>query len=70
MIEQLRAWLKEKRMTQAELAAKLGFHPVYVRSVLSSTEQPSERFIGKFFLVFGADATERVFGQSTEEQPA
>jgi len=70
MIEQLRAWLKEQHMTQAELASKMSFHPVYVRSVLSSTEKPSERFIGRFFVVFGAEATDRVFGQPTEEQPA
>jgi transcriptional regulator with XRE-family HTH domain len=70
MIERLRSWLKENNMTQADLAVAMGFHPGSVRNVMSSGEPPSEFFIGKFFLAFGAEATERVFGQPTQEQPA
>jgi len=66
----LRAFIKELGLTQEEFAQRIGFGRERVSRAVAGSVPADELFIGKFFIAFGADATERVFGSPTTEQPA
>lgn len=64
--DRLRQFTKEHGMTQTELAMALGLAQESVSRIMTGKQDLTERFIGKFFIAFGPEAAERVFGPEPE----
>jgi len=63
----LRQFAKEHGLTQAKLALDLGLTQESVSRIMTGKQELTERFVGKFFMAYGPDATEQVFGQPEPE---
>lgn len=64
--DRLRQFTKDNNLTQAELALALGLAQESVSRIMTGKQDLTERFIGKFFMAYGTEATERVFGPEPE----
>lgn len=67
--ERLRAFMSEKSLSRKEMAAALGYDVVHLHKVFCGASEITERFIGKFFLAFGPEATTQVFGADQTADP-
>lgn len=56
----------EQRGTQEQFAARIGLRRETISRFASGREPISKSFIGKFFTVFGPEATIEVFGPEPE----
>lgn len=65
--DRLRQYAKDHAMTHEQLASELGLARETVTRILNGTQPLSPHFIGSFFLAFGSEATEAIFGDG---QPA
>lgn len=68
----LRKFIKELDITQEAFAKRIGFSRERVSRAVAGSVPADELFIGKFFLAFGPEATEAVFGaaEPVEERAA
>lgn len=64
--DRLRQFTKDNGLTQTELALALGLAQESVSRIMAGKQDLTERFIGKFFMAYGPEATERVFGPEPE----
>jgi len=62
--------MHEQNLSRKELAAALGYDVVHLHKVFCGASEITERFIGKFFLTFGPEATMQVFGAGQTADPA
>jgi transcriptional regulator with XRE-family HTH domain len=67
MRQDLRQFLTRTRMTQSELADRLGMRRGSLNRVLNGSQRISPEFVGKFFLAFPDEAV-RIFGPHTHSQ--
>lgn len=60
--DRLQKFMNTNNLSRKDLAAALGYDVVHLHKVFCGASSITERFIGKFFLVYGPDATTAVFG--------
>lgn len=69
-LQRLDAFMAERNISRRELASALGYNVISLHKMFCGSASLGEAFVGKFFLTFGPDATNRVFGETTQEATA
>jgi plasmid maintenance system antidote protein VapI len=64
--EQLRKYAKDHDMSHAQLAERLGLARETVTRVINGQQPITERIIGRFFVAFGSEDTQAVFGDRVD----
>ena len=68
MLERLRQFLTERKMTQRELASQMDLREEYLSRILAGKTPLTDAFIGRFAAAFGFDTAKAVFAEP-EPQP-
>lgn len=62
-MKRLQEWMEQHDgMSQVDLARQMNVSPALVSLMLSGKREINENFIGAFFLAFGPEETQAVFG--------
>jgi plasmid maintenance system antidote protein VapI len=62
-MKRLQEWMEQHDgMSQVDLARQMNVSPALVSLMLSGKREINENFIGRFFLVFGPEEAQAVFG--------
>lgn len=61
-MEKLREFLKQRNLTQRDLAERMGISEEYLSRMITGKHSVTESFIGRFFRAFGPEDTQTVFG--------
>lgn len=65
-IERLREFLKRHNMTQADLARRLGYSPVYLNKIFCGAEPLTDKVRYSFVMKFGYESAAVVFGSGKD----
>lgn len=60
-VTRLQDFMTEQGLSRKELAAALGYDVVHLHKLFCGAVPMTEKFVGKFFLAYGPEATARVF---------
>lgn len=69
-VTRLQEFMNERGLSRKDLAAALGYDVVHLHKVFCGANPLTEKFIGKFFLTYGPEATARVFTVAAQSAEA
>ena len=66
-LDALRKWRSNKKLRIGEIARQMNYARPYVSNIFRGASIISDGFIGRFYLVYGAEDTEAIFGEMKSE---